>query len=225
MYTTLTNTTILSGKTFLPLSGNEARGLVVLLHGYAGNATGLFRALAPLREQFTDLAFAVPNGPFRLADNSFAWIKLTFPINAEQVWNGAVLAAPILNNYTDQELRALNLTGDQLILMGFSQGAIISMHIGLRRKTAPLSVIALAGFLAGEQHLDEITSRPPVYLISGGADMVVTPEMIASTAKALAGHGVEVHTSLVEGLGHTISQKVLEQAGEALSAVWPPLFG
>jgi phospholipase/carboxylesterase len=215
----MNTTTTISGKTFLPLSGNDARVLIVLLHGYGGNAAGLFRALAPLRTEFPDFAFAIPNGPFPINESTYAWIKLQFPIIMEQVWEGAVLAAPALNNYIDPELSILTLTPDQLILTGFSQGAIMALHIGLLRKIAPLGIIALAGFLAGEKHLCEAISKPPVYIISGYDDAVASPAITTATSLALHDHGIDVHQTLVKGLGRAINDKVITEINKALNSL------
>lgn len=210
----------ISGHTILPLSGKPAKGLIVLLHGYGGTGSGLYRSLASLRAHYPEMAFAVPDGPFLLYENSFAWIRLTFPIDPQALWEGVTLVAPQLNEYIDHELGLLELNNDHLILMGFSQGAIMALHIGLRRENAPWAVIAMAGFLVGEQHLEEIISKPPVYLISGDSDEVVTPAVVAASGRALMDHGIKVHQTLVNGLGHKINQQVLEDISEILDGFY-----
>lgn len=212
----------ISGHTFLPSSGNQPGGLVVLLHGYGGTGMGLYQSLSRLRTEYPELAFAVPNGPFTLFDNAFAWIRLAFPIVEEELWNGAVAAAPLLNEYIDHELALLGLNDQQLMLIGFSQGSIMALHIGLRRKTAPLAIVALSGFLVGPQHLNEISAKPPVYLIGGDADEVVTPAVIYASRKALLDYGVEVKTTLIDGLGHKINQAMFNKVAEAMANFYNP---
>lgn len=212
--------TAISGGSFLPLSGKPAKSLVVILHGYGGNGQSLFHTLAPVRSAYPDLAFAVPNGPFLLNEDSFAWIRLSVPILPKQLWDGAVLVTPLLDDYINKELKLLGLNNNQLILIGFSQGAIMALHIGLRRETAPSAVIALSGYSVGQHYLNEIISIPPVYLISGVQDTIVTPSFVAETGKALADHGINVHTTMIVGLGHSINQAVIDTLNETLENVF-----
>jgi phospholipase/carboxylesterase len=204
------NTKTIIGYTKMPLSGKKPRGLLVLLHGYGGNGHHLFRALSSLREQFPDFAIALPDGPIELNINVHAWIKLSFPIVEEQLWNGAVETAPLLEGYITKELQNLGLKENQLILLGFSQGSIMSLHVGLRLKSAPMAIIALSGFLVGAEKLGSITSRPPVYLINGDIDTVVMPSEVIKTKQALENSGIEVHHKIIKRVGHVIDQTVLE---------------
>src|ERR1700744_5296779 len=196
------NTKKITGHTLPPLSGNAPKALLVLLHGYGGNGHYLFQALSSLRDQFPDVAIAIPDGPVQLEKDVYAWIKLSFPIQGEQLWKGAEGARPDLINYITAELDILGLKENQLILLGFSQGAIMALHTGLRLKTDPLGIIALSGFLAGEDNIGSIRSRPPVYLINGDMDTIVLPGKVDTTELALSKAGIEVHHTLIKGTGH-----------------------
>jgi|694.fasta_scaffold72452_2 phospholipase/carboxylesterase len=197
--------------------GRPAQGLVVLLHGYGSNGSDLWNAFAFLRQKFPELAFAAPDGPFQLQPGAFAWVKLSLPLNRQQLENGVIAGTPALQEYIDAELQQLGLAQDQLILIGFSQGAIMSLHIGVRRAAPPKAIIALAGFLVAKDKLFEAQSAPPVYLIIGEADEIVKAEQVKETEDALSRSGVPINTTLIPGLGHWVDERVFRKISDILT--------
>jgi phospholipase/carboxylesterase len=208
----------ITGQIILPASGKQPKALVVLLHGYGGNGINMFYMLSDIQKMCPDVAIAIPDGPFILGMEAFAWVKLTFPIRLEQVWEGADSIAKDMDEFYSHELGKLGLHEKDLMLIGFSQGGIMALHTGLRRKEAPVGIISISGFLVGERHLGEITSRPPVYLIGGERDMVVTPDEIARSESELIVAGVSVEKKIIPGLAHGISKEVIDQVLEILKA-------
>lgn len=208
----------ITGQTILPASGRQAKALVILLHGYGGNGIHMFYMLSDIQKACPDVAIAIPDGPFVVGMEAFAWVKLTFPIRLEKVWKGADSIAKNMDEFYSHELGKLGLQEKDLMLIGFSQGGIMALHTGLRRKEAPVGVISISGFLIGEGHLGEITSRPPVYLISGERDMVVTPEEIARSENELIAAGVSVEKKIIPRLAHGVSKEVIDQVLRILKA-------
>lgn len=209
----------ITGDILLPSSGNPPKALLVLLHGYGGNGHRLFLPLSQLRTEFPDLAIAIPDGPVLLDKGAHAWIRLSFPIDEEELWKGAGKAGLELRNYIITTLDAVGLKEDQLILLGFSQGAIMAMHLGLRMNNTAMAVIALSGFLVGEEHLGSLTSRPPVYLINGDMDKIVLPGKVNTTKEALNKAGINVYHTLINGLGHSIDKAVVKKIGSIIDRV------
>ena len=93
-------------------------------------------------------------------------------------------------------------------MVGFSQGAMLGLHAGLRRENEIAGIIGYSGGLIGEECLkEEINSRPPVLLVHGDTDEVVPPDALENSVKALAKVGVEVNGELRPGLGHTLDER------------------
>jgi phospholipase/carboxylesterase len=124
-------------------------------------------------------------------------------------------AAPILNNYLDDELARYGLPGDRLALVGFSQGTMMALHVGLRRTPQLAAIVGYSGRLAGSEHLAaEITARPPILLAHGDQDDLIPVDALHDANAALAACEVEVEWHVSPGLGHGIDQTGL-QLGEA----------
>ncbi len=119
-------------------------------------------------------------------------------------------AAPTLQEIIDEELAHVGLSADRLALVGFSQGTVLSLHVGLRQRIAPAAVLGFAGGMVGRQHLaDEITSKPPVMLINGDADQMVPPDAQAAALETLGQAGVVAAGQLLPGLDHSVNADAL----------------
>lgn len=117
---------------------------------------------------------------------------------------------PDIDALLTSELEAAGLGSDRLLLVGFSQGTMMPLYVGLRR---PEAVAGISGMLVAPERLQaEIRSRPPVLLIHGTEDDVVAIRSmsLAETALAEAGVGVETHVS--PGVAHSVGQDGLAAA-------------
>ena len=213
--TTASEDITLDGPREGPRSGNAPRQLVVLLHGLGANEQDLI-ALAPvLGTVLPDAVFVAPNAPSPcdMAPFGYQWFSLQAR-TPESLYIGAEEARPLLDRFLNDELARYGLGDEQLVLVGFSQGTMMALHTALRRAGACAGVIGYSGLLVGGERLaQEIASRPPVLLVHGDQDEVVSPEALPAATAALQGLGVRVTQDLRPGLGHGI-----DEAGVALAA-------
>lgn len=212
--------TTLDGPRLAPASGGAAHQIVVLLHGYGANGDDLIALGREWRQRLPDAAFVAPNAPEPIAMSPFGglqWFELTFR-NERELWRGAQAAAPVLEAFLDEELKRHDLDERALALVGFSQGTMMALHVGLRRSLAPAAIVGFSGVIAGPEHLAaQITVRPPVLLIHGETDDVIPAEAIHLTREALAGADVLVEWHIRPGLGHGIDAEGLALGGTFLS--------
>src|SRR5215468_1550757 len=161
----------LNGPRLEPRGGGAARQLVVFLHGYGADGNDLIdigRAWQPL---LPNAAFASPHAPevCAMAGAGRQWFGLTFR-DPQERWTGVNAAAPVLERFLDAELERRKLPPSGLALVGFSQGTMMALHVGLRRATAPAAIVGYSGLLAlpadvnPEKFAAEIKSHPPVLL-------------------------------------------------------------
>lgn len=199
----------LTGPSFGPAAGGDPQQLVVLLHGYGANGDDLI-GLAPAFAQVLPHAeFLSPNAPYPCEANPFGglqWFEVWQDEGVDrltQVRNGAM----IVDAFIDAELARRGLSDDKLVLCGFSQGTMLSLHVGLRRKTACAGILGYSGRLESPEILaGEITSRPPVLLIHGEEDPLLAVDMMDKAAEVLRENGVSVETHRRPGLGHGIDE-------------------
>jgi phospholipase/carboxylesterase len=213
----------LDGPRLPPRSG-LAKQLVVFLHGYGADGNDLIDIGRAWGTLLPDAAFVSPHAPRPCgqAPTGREWFPLTFRDPSER-WTGVNSAAPVLNAFLDAELERHKLPPSALSLVGFSQGTMMSLHVGLRRPTAPAAIVGYSGMLAMPEQGDpnqfatEITSRPPVLLVHGDQDPLIPVEALFLAAQSLAALEVPTEWHISPGVGHGIDQEGLRQGGEFLA--------
>lgn len=210
-------TRALRSKRREPVSG-EIRSAVVFLHGYGANGEDLLGLSDPLGEHLPDTLFIAPDAPERIpgAPFGFQW----FPIpwidgsSEEEAEDGLRRATDDLNAFLDGVMVDEDLLPEQVILFGFSQGTMMSLHVAPRREDPVAGIVAFSGRLLQPETLeDEVTSRPPVLLVHGDADEVVSVQSLPQAAEALQKAGFEeVYAHIMRGTGHGIANDGLEVA-------------
>jgi len=208
----------LSGPSRPPASGGKPRQLVVLLHGLGADGNDLI-GLAPYwAKLLPEAEFVSPHAPYPcdMAPFGRQWFSLQ-DRDPVAILAGVRAAAPMLEAFIDQSLAALGLADGALALVGFSQGTIMSLYVGLRRARPCAGILGYSGALVGAETLaQEIRARPPVLLIHGDADEVVPPQALPRAAAALEAAGVAVEAVTCPGLGHGIDETGLRRGGEFL---------
>ncbi|MCR9114885.1 MAG: prolyl oligopeptidase family serine peptidase, partial [Rhodobacteraceae bacterium] len=107
-----------------------------------------------------------------------------------------------------------DLLPEQVVLFGFSQGTMMSLHVAPRREDPVAGIVAFSGKLLSPELLkDEVVSRPPVLLIHGDADDVVPPQSLPEAAEALQAAGwQDVYAHIMKGTAHGIAPDGLSVA-------------
>jgi phospholipase/carboxylesterase len=214
----------LDGPRIEPRAGGAARQLVVFLHGYGADGNDLIEIGRAWQGLLPHAAFVSPHAPHPCGQAPMGreWFPLTDRAQDER-WRGTVSAAPVLERFLDAELQRRNLPPSALALVGFSQGTMMALHVGLRRATAPFAIVGYSGLLVTEPKAEvdslktEIKSRPPVLLIHGDSDDLIPPQALFLAANGLAALGVPVEWHLSAGIGHGIDEEGLRQGGEFLA--------
>src|SRR5262245_49503172 len=213
----------LDGPRLAPGTG-PARQLVVFLHGYGADGNDLIEIGRAWQGLLPSAAFVSPHAPRPCGQAPVGreWFPLTFR-NPEERWTGVTQAAPILERFLDAELKRRNLPPSALALVGFSQGTMMALHVGLRRAVAPAGIVGYSGMFVMPEHVDpaafaaEIRSRPPVLLIHGDADQLIPVQALLHAAQGLAALGIPAEWHISPGIGHGIDQDGLRQGGECLA--------
>ena len=212
----------LDGPRLEPRSG-AAKQLVIFLHGYGADGNDLIDIGRAWQQLLPDAAFVSPHAPNPCGQAPMGreWFPLTMRDPNER-WTGVNAAAPVLNAFIDSELKRRGLTDSALALVGFSQGTMMSLHVGLRRATAPAAIVGYSGMLVVPEDIDpdkfagEVRSRPPVLLVHGDQDQLIPVQALMHAAQGLAALEIPVEWHISPGVGHGIDQEGLRQGGEFL---------
>src|SRR4051794_40336650 len=120
----------LDGPRIGPLRGT-ATHLIVLLHGYGSDGNDLISLAPHWQSVLPGAVFVSPNAPERCPGSpGYQWFPLS-RMDPEETLRGSQIAAPKLNAFLDEELARLKLTADRMALVGFSQGTMMSLYVGL----------------------------------------------------------------------------------------------
>ncbi len=211
----------LSGPSRPPASGSKPRRLVILLHGLGADGNDLI-GLAPYWARLLpDAEFLSPNAPFPCdtAAYGYQWFS-SQDRSPEAVLGGVRAAAPILDAFIDEALQERGLDSREVALVGFSQGTMMSLFVGLRRAEPVAGIVGFSGrLLAPELLASELRSRPPVLLVHGTEDPLIPYGSLAAAETALKAAGVPVETATSVGIGHSIDEQGLRRGGQFLKNV------
>jgi phospholipase/carboxylesterase len=217
----------LDGPRMPPANGGRPERLVILVHGYGADGQDLIGLAPHWARLLPDAAFVAPNGPEPCAGAPFGY--QWFPIgrlDPAEMWAGVQHAASALDAFIDAELERHGLSGDRLALAGFSQGTMMSLHVGLRRKISPAAIVGYSGALAGGEHLkQEMQSSPPVLLVHGDADEMIPIHRMHEAARTLGEAGVAVRWHISRGAGHGIAPDGLALGGRFIADAFAGRLG
>jgi phospholipase/carboxylesterase len=211
----------LSGPSHPPASGGKPKRLVILLHGLGADGNDLI-GLAPYWARLlSEAEFVSPNAPFPcdMAPYGYQWFSAQDRSPAA-VLAGVRAAAPMLDAFIDEALAERGLSDADLALVGFSQGTMMSLFVGLRRAQPAAGILGFSGrLLAPELLVSELRSRPRVLLVHGTEDPLVPYASLAAAEAALKEAGVPVETLTCPGIGHSIDENGLRLGGMFLRDV------
>ncbi len=204
--------------------GGRAKRLVVFLHGYGADGNDLIDIGREWQDVLPDTAFVSPHAPEPCGQAPVGrqWFDLTFR-NPEERWTGVNRAAPVLDTFLDEELARHRLPPAATALVGFSQGTMMALHVGLRRPEPVAGIVGYSGLLAlpGDRPAEtvkaDIVSRPPVLLIHGDRDELIPAQALFRASAALSDLDIPVEWHLSQGTGHGIDNGGLRLGGEFLA--------
>ncbi|MDA0240165.1 MAG: hypothetical protein O3A84_09090 [Proteobacteria bacterium] len=212
----------LSYRKYGPLEGWRPEKIVVLLPGPEVPAEQMMKLAHLFAPHFPTVKFSIPEAPYSVSDHPDrkVWLRAREHISASQV-EAVKSVSPVLNTYLDRMLEENGLTDSKMALVGFSEGAVVALHVGLRRAKPVSGILCFAGCLLDRESLkDEILSRPEVYLIQGDADPYLPNKVVLDTVETLMRSGVRVGSHFVRGEGHQIGKENLKYGSQFLAKIF-----
>lgn len=195
----------------------RAKSIVVFVHGYGADGADLLGLADALAPHLPDTMFYAPDAPQACKGNPFGyqWFPIPWMDGSSEAAAAAGLAASAaaLNGFLDACLAEAELADADLALVGFSQGAMMSLHVAPRREAAVACVVAISGRLLEPEALAGATRvKPPILLIHGDQDPVVPFANMKAAGDVLGANGFETYSHVMRGTGHGIANDGLEAA-------------
>ncbi len=207
---------IVNGSSLQPLSGGRPKQVILLLHGFGSNGADLISLAPHWRSLLPDALFLAPNAPQRIGSiaSGYQWWPLS-AFTPQALAAGAATAAPAIDSFIDRKLAQYGLAESDLAIVGFSQGTMMALHVGLRRSHQVAAIVGYSGMLTGASELAHLPlSKPPVLLVHGSADPVVPVAAVHAAKAALDQLGIDATTHISPGVGHSVDPIGLRLGGE-----------
>ncbi len=209
----------------MPTSGSVKK-VVIFLHGYGADGADLFSLSETLSEQLPNCFFASPDAPNKCGASPFGfeWFPIpdidgsTIPDMMQALASSEKLIVKLIDGYKQR----FNLKYSDIVLLGFSQGCMISLNIGLRQLKDLGGIVGISGRLLMPESLEERAegSYPPVILIHGDADDVVPISSMHDAEKVLNKIKVDFSTHVSKNVGHGIAPDGLAKAQEFIKNIF-----
>jgi len=189
-----------------PFSKNKPQQVIVLCHGYGGDGKDISTLAINWQRFLPEAIFLCPNAPEICAVNpqGYQWFDLSSD-KEELILEKSLIAEEKLNTFIDQILDNFQLEPNNLALVGFSQGCMMSIQIALKKKKQISCLIGYSGKVINQKHLsDNIHSKPKIFLMHGANDTLVPPTHLLEAKEYLVKHGLKIKTKIFKDCEHRI---------------------
>lgn len=186
--------------------------LVIFLHGYGSNGENLLNLAHEFKHVLPEAHFISPNGcePWEGGfPDSYQWFSLYSDSqerkSISQIAGEIKKSNKLLKNFIDAQLARFKLTPEKLLLVGFSQGAMMSIYQGLISEEKLAGIISFSGkAILPEMLGEQSTSKPEICLIHGEADSVLPFDHFLEAKKILSAQNISHEAHSFPNLDHTI---------------------
>ena len=189
-----------------PLSKGKPKNAVILCHGYGGDGKDISILASYWRAHLPDTIFICPDAPEKCAASptGFQWFDL-MDQTPEQVLAKSLVAENRLNQLIDEVKEQNHLNSNQIIIGGFSQGCMITIQTGIKRKDKINSIIGYSGRIIDTDHLSKnMNSKPNIILMHGDIDQIVTIDSFLEAKNFFIKNNYEIETKMFKNCEHRI---------------------
>ena len=189
-----------------PTSKEKLESAVIFCHGYGGDGKDISILASYWKSYLPKTIFICPDAPEKCAASptGFQWFDL-MDQTPEQILSKSLVAEIKLNKLIDEIKDEYNLLANQIVIGGFSQGCMISLQTGIKRKDKINSIIGYSGKIIDLEHLSKnIVSRPNIILMHGDIDQVVTIDGLLEAKDFFAKIDYKIETKIFKNCEHRI---------------------
>ena len=189
-----------------PLSKGKAKNAVILCHGYGGDGKDISILASYWRAHLPETIFICPDAPEKCvaSPTGFQWFDLTDQ-TPEQILSKSLVAENKLNKLIDEVKDKNNLLANQIVIGGFSQGCMISLQTGIKRKDTINSIIGYSGRIIDTEHLGKnIVSKPNIILMHGDIDQIVPVDSLLEAKDFFSKNDYKIESKIFNNCEHRI---------------------
>ena len=174
-------------------TSNSPNKAVIAIHGWTGDVTSMDPVTKSLK--LPDTLWIIPQAPFKSEKKGFTWFQGNDKI-AWEVEKSLVLIQSIIQDLTHQGFKL-----NEIFLLGFSQGACLSMEFMIRQDYSLGGIIPIAGFIKNKnnfvQDATNNSKKTKILLIHGNKDEIILPDESQKSFKIFQNLGYKVNLKIL----------------------------
>ena len=201
-----------------PDEGIEIKNAVILLHGYGGDGKDISMLSLNWKRHMPNTVFICPDGHETCPINpsGYQWFDLTKD-DPNYILEQSINSEKKIHKFIDEIKQEFNLTNDKICLLGFSQGCMMSLNVGLTSDKSFLCIVGFSGKIIDHDNLKErIKNSTDILLIHGDSDQIVSPTHLLEAKDFLIRNRIKVQTLLIKNCEHHIP---IEASSTALNYI------
>ena len=187
-------------------SESSIKNAVILCHGYGGDGKDISIVANYWKNFLPNTLFICPDAPevCKVNPDGFQWFELVDQTE-DEILSKSLVAESALNRFIEEVKEKNKLKAQEIALVGFSQGCMISLQTALKRKDQIKCLIGYSGKILNPNHLSKnILSRPEIYLMHGDKDHVVPVSHVLEAKEFFSKQSYEINTKIFENCEHRI---------------------
>jgi len=187
-------------------SGSLIKNAVILCHGYGGDGKDISIVANYWKNFLSDTLFVCPDAPevCKVNPEGFQWFDL-MEQTEDEILSKSLIAESVLNKFIEEVKEKNKLKIEEIALVGFSQGCMISLQTALKKKDQVKCLIGYSGKILNPNHLGKnILSRPEIYLMHGDKDQVVPVNHMLEAKEFFSKQNYKINTKIFKNCEHRI---------------------
>ena len=190
-----------------PKNNSSINNAIILLHGYGGDGKDISTLTLNWKRFLPNTIFLCPNGHESCPINpdGFQWFDLTKD-DPKYILEQSKKGEKKIIKFINEVKFKYNLKNSQICLLGFSQGCMMSINLGLISDENYNCVVGFSGKIINQEDLKKRkTSSTKMLLLHGDLDTVVPPTFLLEAKDFLIRNKIEVKTNMIKNCEHHIS--------------------
>ena len=189
-----------------PESNTKIKNALILLHGYGGDGKDISMLSINWKRHLPNTVFLCPNGhePCAINPSGYQWFDLTNE-DPNYILDESIKAEKKLNKFINEVKSEFDLSNNEIILSGFSQGCMMSINLGLTADQEYNCVVGFSGKIINQENLKaRKKASTKTLLIHGELDQVVQPDFMLEAKDFFIRNNIEIETHLINNCDHNI---------------------
>ena len=206
-----------------PENDQPIKNAVILLHGYGGDGNDISLLTLNWKRFLKNTVFLCPNGHeiCNINPQGYQWFDLSTN-NEDYILRKSLNAETILNKFIGEVKNKYNLSNNNVVLGGFSQGCMMSINVGVTSEEEFNCIVGFSGKIINKENLQSrIKNKSKILLIHGDQDEIVSPSFLLESKDFFERNKFEIKTNLFKNCGHHIP---IDASSMALNFIKKNLF-